>query len=71
MTIKSSLADIESAVDALPPIEQQELLLFIAARMRANSGRLPPPRRFAPEQFKDWIAADETELRKFDNGASQ
>ncbi len=31
-----TLADIEAAADALPANEKQELLLFLAARLRAT-----------------------------------
>jgi hypothetical protein len=47
----STLGEIESAVDALPPAQQQELLLFLVARLRAQGGSLPPPRKLADEQL--------------------
>jgi hypothetical protein len=37
----STLAEIEAAVDQLPPEEKQELLLFLAARLREERGSLP------------------------------
>ena len=55
----STLAEIQAAADALPPGEKQDLLLFLAARLRAQSGQLPAPRRFTPEQVKSWITEDE------------
>jgi len=34
----STLKEIEAAADALPPAQKQELLLFLAARLRAQGG---------------------------------
>lgn len=59
-----TLPEIEAAVDALPPAEKQELLLFLAARLRAQAGQLPPPRRFTRQQLDAWIAEDESEMRR-------
>jgi hypothetical protein len=55
----SRLSDLESAADALPVAEKQELLLFLAARLRAQSAQRPSPRKFTAEQIKGWIAEDE------------
>lgn len=55
----STLAEIEAVVDALPPADKQQLLLFLAARLRAQAGPLPAPRRFSREQLNAWIAKDE------------
>lgn len=64
----STLAEIEAAADALPATEKQELLLFLAARLRAQAGRLPAPRRFLREQLNGWIAEDEAEMQRFRDG---
>lgn len=64
----SSLQEIQRAADALPPAEKQELLLFLAARLRAQAGDLPPPRKFSPERLGEWIAEDEAALKKLRNG---
>ena len=61
----STLAEIEAAADALPDGDKQQLLLFLAARLRAQAGQLPTPRTFSPEQLKDWIAVDEAEMRRY------
>lgn len=58
----STLAEIEAAADALPSSEKQELLLFLAARLRAEGGALPVARRFTREQVDGWIAEDEAEI---------
>ncbi|HXG47450.1 MAG TPA: hypothetical protein VNO52_07495 [Methylomirabilota bacterium] len=64
----STLAEIEAAADALSAREQEELFLFLAARLRAGSGRLPPPREFSREQIQAWIADDEEGMRRFREG---
>lgn len=60
-----SLADIEAVIDKLSPAEKQELLLFLAARLRAENGHLPKPRQYTSEQLKAWIAEDEADMRRF------
>ncbi len=59
----STLTEIEIAVEALPSEQQQELFLFLAARLR-GAGQLPPPREFSQEQIEAWIADDEEGLRR-------
>jgi hypothetical protein len=61
----STLAEIEAAAEALPPEQKHELLLFLAARLRAAGARLPEPRKFAPEQVAAWVHEDEADLRRF------
>jgi len=63
----STLVEIEAAVDALPWEQKQELLLFVAERLRAQ-GRLPQPRRFSTAQVNAWISADEADMRRFNGG---
>ena len=46
----STLTEIEAAADALPPAEKQDLILFLAARLRDTGATLPPPRQFSREQ---------------------
>ena len=65
----STLAEIEAAADTLPPEQQQELLLFLAARLHGASGKLPPPRDIPHEQLAQWIAQDEAGQRRFLAGA--
>jgi hypothetical protein len=60
----NTLAEIEKAADALPPEQKQELLLFLAARLRAAGARLPEPRKFSREQIAGWIAEDEADLER-------
>lgn len=58
----STLAEIERAADALPADQKQELMLFLAARLRAEGARLPEPRQFSRDRIESWIAEDEAEL---------
>jgi hypothetical protein len=60
----STLAEIEAAADALSAEQKQELLLFLASRLRAQ-GSLPESRRFSAEQVRTWIAEDEADMRRF------
>lgn len=60
-----TIAEIEAAVEALPADKKQELLLFLAARLRADAGALPAPRKFSSEQIREWIAQDELEMQLF------
>ena len=59
------LTEIEAAVDGLPPADKERLLLFLAARLRAQAGQLPPPRKFSPEQMQAWVAEDESDMQRF------
>jgi hypothetical protein len=61
----STLSEIEAVVDALPVADKQELLLFLAARLREQGKHLPPPRRFSREQMSSWITDDETDMQRF------
>jgi hypothetical protein len=61
----STLAEIEAAADQLPAEQQQELLLFLAARLHTSSGSLPPPRDISLETIQGWIAEDEAGHRRF------
>ncbi len=64
----SKLAEIEQAADSLPPQEKQELMLFLAARLRAEGARMPEPRKYTHEQIQTWLDEDEAELRQFKRG---
>ena len=61
----STLAEIEAAADQLPAEQQQELLLFLAARLHAATGSLPPPRDLPDDKIQSWIAEDEAGHRGF------
>lgn len=65
----STLAEIEMATEALPPEQQQELLLFLATRLHGRGGALPPPRDIPREQIEKWLADDEAGHQRFLAGA--
>jgi hypothetical protein len=46
-------------------VEKERLILFLAARLRSEGVRTPPPRTLSREQVDAWIAEDEAELRAF------
>jgi hypothetical protein len=64
----STLSEIEAAVDALPAADKQELLFYLAARLREQASQLPAPRKFSTEQLNSWIAQDETDMQRFHDG---
>ncbi|MBM3884160.1 MAG: hypothetical protein FJ387_31385 [Verrucomicrobia bacterium] len=61
----STLAEIERAAEALPSEQKQQLLLFLATRLRAERACSPEPRKFTREQMDAWIAEDEADLQRF------
>jgi hypothetical protein len=60
----NTLAEIETAADDLSAAEKQELLLFLATRLRRERQKAPPPRRFTREQMAAWIGEDEADLER-------
>lgn len=65
----STLVEIETAVDTLTAGQKQELMLFLAARLRAERAQMPPPRLFSEEQMQAWITEDEADMERFRRGA--
>jgi hypothetical protein len=64
----SKLDEIEAAVEGLALEEKQELMLFLATRMRAQGAHMPEPRKFSRDQMAGWIAEDEADMRRFQQG---
>jgi hypothetical protein len=64
----SKLEEIEAAAEALPPEEKQQLMLFLATRLRAQGVKMPEPRKFSSEQTAAWIAEDEADMARFRKG---
>ena len=64
----STLAEIEAAADSLPPEQKQELILFLATRLRSAGVKLPEPRKFTQEQIDAWVAEDEADMKRFREG---
>ena len=60
----TTLAEIESAAAALSPAEKQELMLFLAMRLRAEGAKLPDPRTFTTEEMAAWIEEDEADMKQ-------
>ena len=59
-----TLAEMESAAAGLSPAEKQELMLFLASRLRAEGAPLPEPRTFPSEEIAGWISEDEADMRR-------
>ncbi len=59
----STLAEIEAAADSLPLEQKQELLLFLASRLRAQGGLLEPG-EFLSGQTNKSVAADQAGLKQ-------
>ena len=61
----SKLNELEAGSEGLSPEEKRQLIVFLAARLRAEGSTLPEPRTFSIEQINGWIAEDEADLRRF------
>lgn len=64
----SKLEEIEAAAETLPPEQKQELMLFLATRLRAQGVKLPEPRQFSRDQMAAWVAEDEADMTRFRDG---
>jgi hypothetical protein len=65
----STLSEIEVAAERLVPEQKQELMLFLAARLRVQGAKLPEPIKFSPAEISGWIAEDEADMQRFLKGA--
>ena len=63
----SSLAEIETAADSLPSEEKEELLRFLAMRLREER-TLPKPRICSEEELAAMIAGDGADGERFRQG---
>ena len=63
-----ALAEIEAAIEALTQEQKEDLFLFLATRLRAGTGELPPAREFSRELLERWIADDEAGYDRFRAG---
>ena len=63
----STLSEIEAAVEKLPAEEKQELLRFLATRLR---GQRPPakPRIYSDEEIAAMLEEDEADGQRFRDG---
>lgn len=60
----SKLAEIETAADLLPSEEKEELLRFLAMRLRKDRA-LPKPRTYSDEELDSMLAEDEADGERF------
>jgi hypothetical protein len=65
----SNLAELKSAADDLPAIEQQQLMLYLADRLEARGASLPETPSLFRDWKADWMAEDEAAMRRFRPGA--
>jgi hypothetical protein len=65
----STLSEIEEAAARLSPEQKQELILFLAARLRADGAEMPSPRKYRREEMDSWVARDEADMDDFRRGA--
>ena len=63
----STLLEIERAADSLSPEDKEELLRFLAMRLRKDRAE-PPPRIFSQEELASMIAEDEADGDRFRQG---
>ena len=61
----TTLAEIETAANALSAADQQQLMLFLAARLQAQGVPLPETPILPRERVSDWMAEDEAAMRRF------
>ncbi len=61
----TSLDEIETAANALPIAEKQQLMLFLAARLLEQGEPLPEFSGLAGGMRTDWMAEDEAAMRRF------
>jgi hypothetical protein len=65
----TTLAEIETAADALSTAEKQQLLLYLAARLQSQGAALTETPFLPWERAGDWMAEDEAAMRRFRPGA--
>ena len=63
----STLAEIETAADSLPSEQKEELLRFLAMRLRRER-TLPTPRVYSDEELAAMLAEDEAAGAHFRQG---
>jgi hypothetical protein len=63
----SSLAEIEAAADSLSPEEKEELLRFLAIRLRSQRPE-SAPRIYSDEEMAAMLAEDEADGERLGRG---
>ena len=59
-----TLSEVEAAADILSVEQKEQLLLFLATRLRAEGRPLPEPREFSGSEVAAWIAEDELDAKR-------
>ena len=57
----TSLAEIQGAAESLSPDEKEELLRFLAIRLRKERPQQPTPRIYSDEELASMLAEDEAD----------
>ena len=63
----STVQEIEAAADLLPDDKKEELLRFLAVRLRKQR-TLPQPRIYSAEEVASMVAEDEADGERFRQG---
>jgi len=63
----STLAEIETAADSLSSEEKEELLRFLAMRLRKERAQ-PKPRIYSDDEISTMLAEDEADGERFRQG---
>ena len=64
----STLIEIETAADSLSSEEKEELLRFLAMRLRKKDRAMPKPRIYSDEELASMLAEDEADGERFRQG---
>ena len=62
--VMSTLVEIEAAADSLSSSEKEELLRFLAMRLRDNRA-MPKPRIYSDEELSTMLSEDEGDGERF------
>jgi hypothetical protein len=66
----NSLAEIESAAEALPADQQRQLLRFLLRIVPVSDGsQTAVPRLFSDEEIQGWLEEDRETMRRFRESA--
>jgi hypothetical protein len=63
----STLQQIETDAERLPASQKEELLIFLAMKLRSDR-KAALPRKFSKEEIAGWIAEDEADMRRITSG---
>ena len=66
-SVMSTVQEIEAAADLLPADKKEELLRFLAVRLRKDRAQ-PQPRIYSAEEVAAMVAEDEADGERFRQG---